>query len=346
MKIHKLSIVGILTVAYVAAGMTYYMALGNSVKAANESSVSLDESEVAVSTFADNAFEFVSDDEYVSGDKIEITAAAGATIGACSTGTTDADEDGTVDGSGTYASGTYTYTFSASTTDASDTGISICLTTGSDTAGNYAISMVTTMADESSEQYGTTLLYVGDANDVTVKAKVQNTLTFVIRNEEDNGDTNVCDLGVLSTSSVSECSYRLKVGSNSDLGYVVSLATDGDLRKSGSGDVGDTEDIDTVTDGGGVIGAGTEAYGIALVANNVSGGQAAEESATAGFNYTNDDSPLDVSGTVRALYATNYPNVPTTTSHSAVVTHRATIDVGTEAGYYEQTVTYTVTTNF
>ncbi|MCC7304301.1 hypothetical protein IT418_02725 [bacterium] len=320
--------------------------LHNYVYAAGKS-VTITPASLASSTPTEITYQYIPSTEFGIGDSVTITAATGVTVSDCSTSTEDADGDGTNDGSALILSQTYTYLFSAATTDATSTGVTFCIEFTAPT-GNYSITFMDDKAIDANNDFGGTLIYVGDANDVTVTAQVQPILSFVIRNAADSSSTNTCNLGVLTPASVSECEYRLKIGTNSSSGYIVNILSDGDLRKSGSGDVVDSDDIDRVTEGSGSIIAGTEAYGIELTGNSTSVGTPVTEGTDSGFNYSNDDTPIPITGVdgTKTLYIATTPNDPTTTSHSALVTHRATIDTGTHTGNYQQIVTYTVTANF
>ncbi len=310
-------------------------------------SVTLTPTSLAASTATEVNYHYVSTSEYGIGDSVSIVAAAGVTVANCASPTTDADADTSIDGSSLVVSSTYTYLFSAPTTTASSAGVDFCIKYTAAT-GNYSVTFIDDKAIDANNDFGGALLYVGDANDVTVTAQVQPILSFVIRNSTDSTNTNSCNLGVLTPASVNECAYRLKIGTNSSSGYVVSVLSDGDLRRSGSGNVADSEDLDRVTDGSGSIASGTEAYGIKLDGNSTSTGTPVTEGTDAGFNYSNDDTPLPITGvdTLKTLYTATTVNDPTTTSHSALITHRATIDTGTSTGNYQQIVTYTVTANF
>lgn len=210
------------------------------------------------------------------------------------------------------------------------------------TAGNYGI-FVTSPADT-----GAFFYYVGDENDVQINATVDSVLSFVIRNTADNADQpnvgggavgpNLCDLGNLSAGGVQTCSYRLKVATNASGGYVVTLATDGSLRK-GSDFINNVAENTLVT-------AGTEGYGIEF-----NGGAATVGSVTESGDFADDDTPIAtglVAGINTSLYSVNGPNNPTgtDTTNTALVTHRAESDAGTPAGQYTQLATYTVAPNY
>lgn len=207
------------------------------------------------------------------------------------------------------------------------------------TAQSVSFAVTTSVGD-----YGAALQYVGNDNDVTVTASVQPTLAFNIRNSADDADTNTCALGALTLAAYNDCAYRLKVSTNAQGGYTVQVTTDGDLRRSGSGDVADNLDIDPIAENG-TITAGTEGYGILFdggaITSSGAGGTVTESG-----DFADDDTPLPLVAT--DLYVASSSNNPgaTDTTNTALVTHRAAIDANTNTGFYQQLVTYTVTASF
>jgi hypothetical protein len=165
-------------------------------------------------------------------------------------------------------------------------------------------------------------------------------LSFAIRNTSDTSDTNACNLGVLDTTTVDTCGYRLKPSTNSSSGYTVQIDSDGDLRKSGSGDVADDLDIDLIVENN-TVSAGTEGYGIALNGGSATGGNITESG-----DFNDDDTPIPFTNT--DIYTSDGPNAPsaTDTTNTALVTHRASVDSDTETGNYSHTVTYYVSASF
>lgn len=311
----------------------------SNVKAAGVA-VSLSPSALTASTPTDVTFSYTAAADYDSGNTVSIVAASGVTIANCSSGTTDADGDSTPDGSGSASSQTYTYTFSASTTNADTTGVDFCISLSAAT-GNYGITFTDVKTSSANNDYGGALIYVGSANVVNVSASVSPALSFVIRNSADSGNTNACALGVLNLVSVSTCAYRLKITTNSASGFTVQVDSDGDLRKSGSGDVSDALDIDLIAENGTVT-SGTEGYGVALTGGSITGGSITESG-----DFNDDDTPLPIS-TPTNFFTGNGTNNPggTDTTNTALVTHRAAMDGDTATGSYSQLVTYTVSATF
>ena len=333
MSNHTRSLKAVLAIATAAVMAVAATVLPSSVKAAGVS-VSVTPNEITANTATDVTVTFTPSGEYESGDTVTLTWDSSVTVADAASSTTDADGDTTADGAASVSSPTYTYTFSASTTQASTNGVSFSMNVTADT-GIYSVSMT-----DSNGNYGAALIYVGDDNDVTVTAIVQPTLSFAIRTSNDSADTNSCDLGVLTTTAVAECSYRLKVATNANNGFTVSITTDGDLRRAGTGDVADADDIDLIAEDSTVT-AGTEGYGIAFDGGSITGGTVTESG-----DFNDDDTPLPMSATtLMTTDGNNNPGNPDTTN-TALVTHRAAIDADTNTGNYSQTVTYYVTASF
>jgi len=228
-----------------------------------------------------------------------------------------------------------TVTFTTTEVIAASTAVTITFTGSAlvapSTAGNYSY-VVTTTAGTSGD-FGAALQYIGDDNDVLVTAQVQPTLAFAIRNDGDTADTNVCQLGVLSMTAVKTCAYRLKVTTNADSGFTVTMASSGALTDG-------TNDINAITEGS-TVAAGTEGYGVAFAGGAITGGNVTEQG-----DFTDDDTPVPVPSTNLYIADGNNNPIAIDTTNTALVTHRAAVDANTNTGNYSQTVTYTVTASF
>jgi hypothetical protein len=228
---------------------------------------------------------------------------------------------------------------SAITANTSVTVSTSALTTPS-SAGNYDFSIVTSGGDS-----GANFQYVGQANVVQVRAFVPTSLSFVIRNSDDTANTNVCDLGILSTTSVGSCAYRLKVGTNASSGYVISVSSSGNLTN------GTTSFTNAATgsngSGGTNIVAATETYGVNVTKGSTTSGAATTLAAVYNAGNTNSVSYVNTSAaTLLSSAGTNAPATSGDTANTALVTHNAAISSNTGAGEYTQTVTYTVAPSF
>ena len=199
-------------------------------------------------------------------------------------------------------------------------------------AGNNPFALTTSVGDT-----GANFQYVGQANVVQVRGYVAPSLSFVIRDSADTTNTNICDLGTITTSSVATCSYRLKVGANGT-GYVISVNTSGNFTN------GTTSFANAAAGTAGTaFVAGTENYGTVITPSTPSNGTSTLAAAyNAGatnrvaYNNTSAATLLTIVG----------QNNPTTTAHSSLVTHAAAASSVTAAGAYTQTVTYTVAPTF
>jgi hypothetical protein len=176
-------------------------------------------------------------------------------------------------------------------------------------AGNYAFGITTSAGDS-----GANFQYVGQANSVKVKAFVPISLSFAIRNSSDTAGTNTCDMGVLKVTGTGSCSYRLKVGSNAAR-YAISVSTSGNFT-NGSHDFANAAGI-----------ASTNVVAFSADSNNV------------GFVNVLPATLLTVTGQ-------NNPAAIGDLTNTTLITHRAGISSKTQAGVYQQTVTYTVLPTF
>jgi hypothetical protein len=166
-------------------------------------------------------------------------------------------------------------------------------------------------------------------------------IALSIRNSADTADTNSCDLGTASTTLVSSCSYRVKVTTNAVSGYVVAVRTSGNLT-SGSDSIPNAA-AGTGGGGGNNIVAGTALYGAQVLAGSITGGTIGVNSL---FNAGATNSVLFNYGSNTNMVTATGPNNPVNSSQSSLVTHNLAIDGGTPAGYYSQSITYSVTATF
>jgi len=302
--------------------------------------------ELATSASDDVFFTYKPDSDYATNDTMTLTFPSGYTVSTnCLTAsgdTIDADGDDDNDGTAAVAGQVYTYTFSSSTTTGASNGVEFCVrVTAPATASNQAVKIYGTDADV---EFGAALIYIGDKNDVTVTASVEVVLSFEIRNAADNGYTNSCSLGTLTTAAKASCDYRLKVRTNASDGYLVYFQTDGDLTKDGTpGDDADADDLDRITEDGTVT-AGTEGYGMKFYGGSATVGTLHEEGI-----YDDDDTPLPTAADdEELLYSSSGANLPssTDTTNTARVDHVAAIDSDTGAGEYVQIVSYMVIARF
>jgi hypothetical protein len=205
-------------------------------------------------------------------------------------------------------------------------------------ASNNSFIVSTSVGD-----FGGVLQYVGQANTVLVQAKINPTISFVIRNSADTANTNICDFGTVDTSTVYTCSYRLKVGTNAANGYTVAVANSGSLT-DGVNNIANAA-VGSAGSGGTNLVAGTEGYGITITPGSVTGSGGTVSIASA-YNAGATNAVSYVNTTPTTVLSANKPNNPTSTTYSSLVTQKIAISSSTPAGFFTKTETYTVTYNF
>jgi hypothetical protein len=206
--------------------------------------------------------------------------------------------------------------------------------------GNNVFSIYTSAGD-----FGAAFQYVGEANVTTVRAIVPISLSFAIRSADDTSNTNTCDMGRLSVSTIGSCSYRLKVLTNAAAGYTISKSTNGGFTNGLN--TFPNAAIGTNGTGGTAQSTGVELYGVKVNPGSVTtvgGVTTLANDYNAGLvnnvNYS--------STTIATLIASNKPNNPSATDlvNTSLITHEAGINASTAGGVYRQKVTYTVTPSF
>lgn len=286
--------------------------------------------------FADNTattvyFSYTASSAFVNGDNVKLTFPTGFTI--TNGSTTDADNDGTPDGSGAVNGIQYTYTFSASSGANVEFAVSVTAPTGA--AGNYSVGM----GSSNDNDFGATLLYVYEdsgptyQNRVNVSAQVVPNLTLSITNTSDT-ETDTCNLGNLDIVSVKTCQYRVYPGTNQVSGtatlQIADISSNAGLTKGGGGDV---DNIDNTAVNTNVV-AGTEGYGFS--------GAATGSTFTLQGNYASAGAD-PVPATTTSLATTNgYVDGAVGSGNYLTFTHSASIDAGTQSGVYSQTIQYTL----
>jgi hypothetical protein len=219
-------------------------------------------------------------------------------------------------------------------------------------AQNYSFSILTASSTDNTVpvDFGSGLFYANGGNLVTVTAAVPATLSFAIRTDADDANTNVCSLGTLTTAATSTCAYRLRIGTNAAGGFSTTLQANHDFANAAYATMTNVGD-NTFGD------AGTEGYGVSVFTAASTGGRNAVTSAydqpiveasVLGFDFSVDPTPVPTS---TAVLMQSFPRsfrlntAPSLTTTSRVV-HFANIDSATPAGFYSQVVTYLVTATF
>ncbi len=185
----------------------------------------------------------------------------------------------------------------------------------------YTISVVTT--DDS----GAGVVYVGDANDVTVSVTVLANLSMLLDNADGTYCTGtpviVCDLGVVLTTTTVSGNYDINVGTN---GSAASVTINDNMTGQGIGTIADVTNDQTID-------AGTEEYGISV----------SEDGAwTFQGNYAGNYTPI---ADAPATLATTGAAIAES-GDDITVTHTAAIDSAVASGSHSHIVTYTATSTF
>ena len=240
------------------------------------------------------------------------------------------------------ASGRTTSTITTASAVTSGSAVTIATTalTSPVSAGNFSFAISTSVGDA-----GANLQYSGQANVVLVRALVTPTLSFVIRNIGDTANTNLCDMGTLSTTAVGTCGYRLKVGTNATNGYTVNLTTSGNFT-TGTASLTNAA-VGTAGTGGTAITAGTPGYGAVITKGSATSAAATTLASVYNAGATNSVSYVNTSSaTLITVAGTNNPAASADTTNTSLVTHNAGIASDTAAGLYTQTNTYTIIPSF
>lgn len=311
----------------------------------------------AVSTAGTHSFQFINLTAVPANGTVTYTAPSTYTVSApvatCSAG-------GVFSSTGNSLICTYAAGVAAAST------ITLSVTSGVTTpatAGNYAWYMQTSAND-----YSAALQYVGAANVVTVRAFVPTSLAFSIRNSSDTQDYttsngNVCDLGIQSLTTTTNCSYRLKVATNSKNGYQVYMTANRSFCNDAPTTIPCSGTSYTIANGasnstGSSVVTGTEVYGAAVklgsvtaAGGSVQGGNGTTNTFanytgtfTAGTNNVSDYTYT----TATPLLKSTKGNSPAATdlANTSEVTHAMGINSNTEVGAYEHNITYTVVPSF
>jgi len=220
----------------------------------------------------------------------------------------------------------------------------------SGTAANYSI-LISSPADS-----GGFFFYVGNENQVQVRAFVSPTMTFIIDNAADTAPLpnvgggavgpRLCDMGNVSTIA-GTCQYRTHIAVNASNGYTVTLQAGGPLTNGtyNFNNVGGAG-VAAIGGSGTAISGAAENYGLQLTegASTTAGG-VITRGGTFGAPSTNYY-PVPVSTTT--LYSTTKPNNPTSTDlvNTALITLSAIAAGGTGTGQFTQLITHTVNPSF
>lgn len=208
------------------------------------------------------------------------------------------------------------------------------------TARNYAFKIISSTGD-----YGGAFQYVGQANVVTTRAFVPGSLSFLIRDSTDTINTNICDLGTLTTTLVSTCDYRLKVATNANFGFTISVQTSGNLSTGANSFTNSA--IGSGGSGGTNITPGTENYGATITKGSITGPGTTTLAPIYNAGVTNSVSFVNtINATLITATRGNNPTSSGDIINTSLITHKTAISPNTAAGLYTQVVTYTVVPSF
>jgi hypothetical protein len=167
-------------------------------------------------------------------------------------------------------------------------------------------------------------------------------LSFQIRTANDQSNTNLCDLGKALPTALSSCSYRLKIGSTFENGYLVFVQTSqGGLKSLNSSISSASNTGDNISQAT----AGVEKYGVNINPGSVTNGSVFLDSA---FNFGSNSVLYDYPTNPKLLLSITGTNQPSQadTTNTALVTHNLNISGDTKAGQYTQQIIYTVVPRF
>lgn len=336
----RVLVVSALAVGALVIGGTYfaYNSQGDNLAKASGVTPTITPSVVAVSTAGSISVAYTTTATLPIGATIRLTYPNGYT-GTLSTANTTVNTVAPTSLTNAVGASTTTSTITLANSISSGSTVTIATTalTTPATAGNYAFTFVSSTND-----LGGNFQYVGSANVVNVTASVPISLSFNIRDTADTTNTNVCDLGTASVSSISSCAYRLKVATNAKNGYQISFTTSGPLT-DGTYNVADAVAGST----GSTPAAGTELYGVNITPGSITGAGGTMTLASA-FQASVGNIIRYNPGSQTVILTANKPNSPTATdtTNTSLVTHRLAIGTNTPAGNYTQTVTYFVSPSF
>ncbi len=289
---------------------------------------------------------WTSESEYATGTQIRMTVdwsdtGIGSTtvLGACAT-TTAFGVSGSYEAGATASQIVFTL---ADTVTAPANGgvcvrVPVAMAGGDLYEGNFSLAVLTSNANA---DYGATEFYVNGGNDVLVDASVQPTLEFAIVSSTNLAiEKHDCHLGTLAPGAVNECDYRLKISTNAQGGFAVTIESDKELSTASYATITSIAENGTVT-------ADTEGYGIEVVGatiggNNGSGVYTSPVVEAGDFN--DDDTPVPTAPTSFLTFGNSF--IGSSTLSTTEVTHQAAMDGGTVVGYYQHTVTYRITPTF
>lgn len=296
--------------------------------------------------FATTTITWTSSATYLTGATLQLVLSpvpSSTAVTQCSPVTTSIGAAAATFGSASSSGATWTLTGDAATNN-----ITVCVRVPVTNAGslisarNFSEAVVTTGA---TVDYGAAMFYINGGNDVDITATVPASLSFMITSPTDiTTERHTCNLGVLNMTTISTCSYRLRIMTNAASGFAGYIKANHNMATAGFVTMTNVGDLHVT--------AGQEEYGINLTtssygARNPNSGLFSLP-AYAWHPIAND---YAVPTTLTGFVSSTYPFYVSTTvaaalSATQLVTHKASIAPTTTVGVYEQKVTYYVSGHF
>lgn len=324
--------------------------LNHTVKAGLVSNFSDELSTQVISSAANHNINFTISSSFTPGDTLEIFFESDFDISAIDYTDIDFMDDsvdlvlgaspGTGGGSaiGVGVSGqTITFTQNDTNTVAADSVVTIEIGTNTDSqttgdqqiynpsiANTYKISLSGTFGD-----MGTISVVILSSDSFSLQAEIVPTLGFLIRNENDDGNTTSCSLGTITNFGVSQCSYRLAAETNAYSGFQIYIQADGNFR-NGSNFITNVSENSQVTQG-------EEGYGLAVTAGT---------SLLEDGDFGDDDTPIPAVNTLLIKSNSGYNYTEGNLTTSSLITHNASVSGASLQGSYSQQITYTILGNY
>lgn len=191
-------------------------------------------------------------------------------------------------------------------------------------ADDYLISLSGTFGD-----MGTLSVQILNSDSVGLAGEITPELRFVLRNSSDTDNFTSCALGMINSTGISQCSYRLAAETNAYRGLRVYIQADGSLRNSSNAimDVSENSQVEQ----------GIEGYGISVQA----GTDIIEEG-----DFADDDTPISTGEQLLIKTDSVYNYIEGNLSTSTLITHKVSASPQTPAGAYNQQVIYTILANY
>lgn len=268
-------------------------------------------------------------------------------IGEDSGGDPWVDTDATIDSTDVTCAGTgYTFDTYVQTDATATTPLKVGCTVTGLTLGTNAVTVtigngagddlynpagadIYTTSVVTNDDAGAGVVYVGDANDVTVSVTVLANLSMLLDNADGSACTGTpvvtCDLGVVLTTTTVSGNYDINVGTNAANGATVTI----DDNMTDPNGIGTIQDVTN----GQTIDAGTNEYGVSV---------AEDGDWTFQGNYTSNYTPIADAATPLATTA----GAIAESGHDITVTHSAAINAAVTAGIHTHIVTYTASADF